>query len=140
MRQAVLFSGVAPSARRYHVLPGVRPTFTARDDVIEVLGGTAAVLASGAVSSEHGTTVHGYPILPRDIDIADEPDHRWFGHRYVLGPEESIGGVDQFGLGIQDEEDRSPGGDDPQRLEGGIEDQGSIRLHSRGARRPSRRR
>jgi hypothetical protein len=58
----------------------------------------------------------------------------------VLGPEESIGGVDQLGLGIQDEQDRSPRGDDPQRLKGGIKDEGSIRLHPRGACRPASRR
>src|SRR5439155_17312155 len=53
VHRSVLLVLVAPATRRHDVLPDVLPARGLRDDVVDVLGGVAAVLARPVISREH---------------------------------------------------------------------------------------
>ena len=98
MQETIALAHVARTARCHDVLPRVRTTLAARDDVVDALSRSGAVLASVAVPGEHATPVQGRPATVRHLDEVAELDHRRHGQREVLGPQGLTGVVDEIGL------------------------------------------
>jgi len=121
LRPAVLLLRVAPATRRDDVLPTVLTTTRPRDDVIEVLGRRAAVLAGPRVPGENGAPGEWGLGPVRDPDEVPEPEYRWSFDLVPLGTEDHAIGDDDLRLLLQDEHHRPPGGHDCQRLVGRVE-------------------
>src|SRR5437867_7051408 len=74
--RAVHLLRVAAAARGDHVLPDVQTPARTRDDVVEVLGAPAAVLAGPAIASEDGPAREGRVGAEGDVDEAPQPHDR----------------------------------------------------------------
>ena len=135
VRKSVLLAGVARPARGHDVLPRMGTAARAGHHVVEVLGGSPAVLTPTTVASEdvaarqrcHGPVGNAHEL--------HETDHTRNCDRPPLRAQHTAARLENLGLTTQDEYDRPPHRDDRQRLETGIEQQ-----YARHALSPRRRR
>jgi hypothetical protein len=127
----VLLSGIAPSARRNDVVPAVRAALGPRDDVIEVLGRTAAVLAGPRVAGEESATGQRGVRPERHVHEMAQTDDRWRLDLVSLGAKYHPVRYEHLGLVLQDEDDCPPGRDHCKRLMRRVEYERSS--HGQGA-------
>jgi hypothetical protein len=121
----VLLAGIARSASRNHVVPGMCPSPALGDDVIDVLGGASAVLAFVVIAYEHGPTRQRCPGAVGNLDEVVEPDDTRGPHLQMLGSEHVTVRVDDFSFAFQGKDQCPPDRNNAQRLVRGVEDQRS---------------
>src|SRR5437763_8995060 len=123
VEEAVLLLGVARPAGGDDVLPDVLATPAAGDDVVDVLGRRTAVLAAVAVASEDSPAVQRGAGAERHLDEVGQADHRGHGEGGPLGVQLLVGGVEDLGLLLQDEDDGAPHGHNAEGLVGRVQHQ-----------------
>jgi len=125
LRRSVHLLGVAPPARRDHVLPHVETATRARQHVIQVLGGGPAVLALPAIPREHRPPRERRVGAEGNVDEVSEADDGWRFQRDALTVEDRAVRLHDLGLLFEHEHDGSPRGDDRERQFGRVEDEGA---------------
>jgi hypothetical protein len=75
LQEPVFLCRVAPTACGYDVVPGVQAPTTLRHDVIDVLGGSAAVLAAMAIAGEHRSARDRNSRLARNPHVLAKSDN-----------------------------------------------------------------
>ncbi len=124
-RGSVPFSVVAVVTRGHDILPGCLATPRLRHDVVERqlraarLG--AAILAGLAVADEHGPARARQAPRARDRDVPHQADNQRTLHARPLRPQALLGGLDQLGLRLDQQDDRALDAHDAQGLVAGIE-------------------
>jgi len=121
IEKAVLLAGVATATAGHHVVPAVCPSSTARNDVIDVLGLCAAVLAPMTVASEDRSTGHSHASLMRNPDVIDQPNDGRFGKPGPSRVKVVTRPVDENRLVGKNENESTSRGDDRQRLERSVQ-------------------
>jgi hypothetical protein len=94
-------------------------------DVVDVLSGVAAVLAAVPVTGEDGASGERYPVSVRDPDEVHQPDHGRDRDDRPLRVQLGAVPSHDLGLVLEDQDDRPSYRDDTERLEAGVEQQGS---------------
>jgi hypothetical protein len=107
--EPVLLAGVAGTAGRDDVLPAMGAAPRSRHDVVEVLGSPPAVLAPVAVPSEDAPARQRNTRAKRHTHEVHEPDHRRHRDGCAFGAEFSAVSLDDLGLLLEHEHDRSAG-------------------------------
>jgi hypothetical protein len=77
--------------------------------VVDVLGGSAAVLTAMPVPGKHCSAVESHPGLVRHLYEVAETDNGRLVEGDPLGPEDPVRGVKEVGLVIEEENQGSPG-------------------------------
>ncbi len=121
----VLLASVAGSASRNDVVPGMGTTAALGDDVIDVLGRTAAVLALVVVPHENRPPGERSPGAVRDLHEVVESHDTGSSHLEVFRAEDVSVGMYHLSLAFQGKDQRPPDRNDAQRLVRGVEDQRS---------------
>ena len=107
VKQPVLFAAVAAPATRHDVVPAVRPTPTAGNDVIDVLRLRPTVLTAVIITNEHRTAGDRDAGLVWHPHIVDEPDDGRLGKPGLGGVDVVAGALHENGL-VSQHEDESP--------------------------------
>jgi hypothetical protein len=121
-RGSVLLPGVTGPARSDDVVPGVEASPASGHHVIDVLRGTAAVLAFEVVPDEDRTSRQRRPRAIGDFDEIVEAHDAGCGHRDLLAVEDHPIVVEHLGFAIQSKDERPPDRNYAQRLVRRIED------------------
>src|SRR6185436_13835056 len=115
-------------AGRHAVLPARHTAARARKDVVErqVLAPwhRATILARVAVA-EKDTAARAWDraVAALDADVAHQADDQRYIERCVLGAQALLGGLDQLGLLLEQQNDRALHWNHPQRLVAGVQNQ-----------------
>jgi hypothetical protein len=121
----ILLTGVARAAGGYDVVPRVSPSPALGDDVVDVLGRTAAVLAFEVVSHEHGPAAERRPGPVRDLHEIVESNDAGGLDLEILRVEGDPIRMDDLGLALQREDERPTYSHDAERLVRRIQDKRS---------------
>jgi hypothetical protein len=103
----VLLRGVAPPTCSDDVLPRVRPTAAAGNDVIDVLGLGSAVLAAVTVASKNGSASDRDPSLAGNLHIVGEADDRGLREGHTDRTELVCRRMEDLGFVAEDKDERT---------------------------------
>jgi hypothetical protein len=84
--------------------------------MIDAFGSGIAVLTFTAIAYEHGSPTYCQTGLERHFDEIDQPHDGRNDEFMFLGMNNVVGFVNDFGIRIQDQQKRAPGGNNTKRL------------------------
>ena len=123
LRCAVTLAQVARPAGSSDIFPNVHPTARTRHDMINRIGGSAAVLASMSIARKHCSTGQRCPSVIRNFDHITQPNNEggWNGNCCCMHPRTVI--FHDVCLVRQHQTHRPTGGYDTERLVCCVEDE-----------------